>query len=157
VYIWLRWGIPKSLRYYKGGREYEGGEALKFSMEDTVEYFRQRGAKAVYFLLPVPETSLYVPQNAARLILSHSEDYINQTLGMTEQDYLARNKDILNILRAVASSYPFVKLLDPRPFLADAQRAGFLAVENGRSLYSDDNHLSIFGAEKVAPLFLRSP
>jgi hypothetical protein len=167
VYIWLRW--PKKFspgenartmptggffRYYRDGQEYVGAEAYRRGIADTMEYFRQKGAKNIYLLLPVPESEVYIPQNAAWMILSHPESYINQTLGVSGQSYLDKNKEILDILRDIEATYPFVKLLDPRPFLANAHKDGFLAVENGRSLYTDDNHLSNFGVEKVSPLFV---
>jgi hypothetical protein len=72
---------------------------------------------------------------------------------MSTQGYIGRNGEILKVMRDMESAYPFVKLLDPRPLLSDAAGTGFLVVEDGRSLYYDDSHLSSFGAEKVLPLF----
>jgi hypothetical protein len=45
-----------------------------------------------------------------------------------------------------------VHLLDPAAHLCDS--SGFChAVENERALYSDNNHLSFYGAMKLRPMF----
>lgn len=50
----------------------------------------------------------------------------------------------------VAAQAPALGVVDPLPvFCDDVQCAG---MRNGRLLYADDNHISLVGASKLAPL-----
>jgi hypothetical protein len=164
IYLAMRWpyllygDLPtpggRKLYYRKnGGRLYGGAEALYLGLCDLMELFREKGAGTVQLVLPLPETQISVPQNAAWMALYHTEDEINKKIGMSTNAYMGRNREVLEILRKIAKKYPFVKLLDPAPLFRRPDGRGYVVAEGGRSLYSDNNHLSGFGVDKLAPLF----
>jgi peptidoglycan/LPS O-acetylase OafA/YrhL len=103
----------------------------------------------VYVLLPIPEMPYDVTAVVTRtLIITGKPPQPEPAMSSTEYD--RANAFIIAGLREAASRCG-IGLLDPVPyFCADGTCPGYVA---GEPLYSDDNHLSRFGAGKLAPLF----
>jgi hypothetical protein len=102
-----------------------------------------RGYK-VLILAFVPEQYVNVPEAVALRMEFGLED-----LGVPRVVVEARQAGVRKLLSAAESMYGF-RILDAMPALCDAKKCR--AIEHGRSLYSDDNHLSRLGAIREATL-----
>lgn len=102
--------------------------------------------KTVVIAGPVPEFDVSVPQALARMKLAGK---IRQ-IAPTRAEYLARNADVQEVFDRIAKIYPVV-FVHPDAVLCPS---GFCKAEaRGRPLYRDQHHLTVFGAELLAPLF----
>jgi peptidoglycan/LPS O-acetylase OafA/YrhL len=104
-----------------------------------------RAKKKVVIVGPVPEVSRYVPEALAKVKYFGLKDDVRPTT----EEFRRRQAFVLQSLARVAKTYPLTILYPDRELCAD----GSCAVEaDGRSLYVDTNHLSAFGARRLAPL-----
>ena len=102
--------------------------------------------RTVYLLRPVPEMKVNVPRTMARAMITGRQRDISLPL----DEYMQRHKLVWEAQDA-ARERCGVKILDPLPYLCKDGRCDALA--EGRSLYSDDNHLSTYGGSHLVPLF----
>jgi hypothetical protein len=102
--------------------------------------------KRIFVIGPVPEVNHIVPDTLAQLAASND----NRDIAPTREDFNAREQRVLPILYA-AQETDGVIVLYPHARLCDAHRCAVEA--DGRALYFDNNHLSTFGAKRIAPLF----
>ena len=111
----------------------------------TVEAL-QRAGKKVVLVDPIPEVGVAVPEALARAALGRGGGDIR----LTTAAYYARAGDVRADFDALRESYG-VTIVDPAQLLC---REGRCAVEaQGRPLYVDHHHLSVFGADRLSPLF----
>jgi peptidoglycan/LPS O-acetylase OafA/YrhL len=104
-----------------------------------------RAKKKVVIVGPVPEVSRYVPEALAKVKYFGLKDDVRPTMG----EFRRRQAFVLQGLARIAKTYP-VTILYPDRVLCGG---GSCAVEaGGHSLYVDTNHLSAFGARRLAPL-----
>jgi peptidoglycan/LPS O-acetylase OafA/YrhL len=114
-------------------------------LERTVDTLVRAGKKVV-IVGPVPEVSRYVPEALAKVKYFGLKDDVRPTLG----EFRNRQAFVLQSLAQIAKAYSVAILYLDRALCA----GGRCAVEaEGRSLYVDTNHLSAFGARRLAPLF----
>ena len=169
VYISLRWSLktkgtlPHESRnptddatlahYINGDTYFKGPEAIAAGLHDTVKLLLENGTQKIYLILPVPESHYSIPQRAALLagLHAYTDNDINEALGISHDEYLERHKETLQILHDIANSYPEVELIDTQPLFYEHPQTS-IVVENGKSLYFDNNHLSVTGTLKFMPI-----
>mgnify|MGYP000909101824 CR=1 FL=1 len=146
--------------YYVEGSRY-GGEAgepailsargvennqsiVETQLEATVKAIAATGAEVV-LLGPVPEQRFKVSPAVVR------ERVWGQTLppAETHADFEVRQRHVMPLLEKL-SHLPHVRILYPDRLLCDAQTCAF--AHDGLPLYTDNNHLSIFGLQRIAPM-----
>jgi peptidoglycan/LPS O-acetylase OafA/YrhL len=109
----------------------------------TLGFLRTAGKK-VMIVGPIPEVSTYVPEALAKARLFGFRPDIRPTTA----EFKARQAFVLTALAEAARQHD-ATVLYPHSWLCASGRC---AVErNGRSLYVDTNHLSVFGARQLAP------
>jgi len=138
-----------------GQEEYDGLEAISHGLQDTIDFLLNQGAQRIYLVLPTPENHFVIPSRAGNLALFYDDAEINKKLSVSADAYTKRNAAIIPMLKDIAEKYGAVTLLDPAPLLKLGNR--FKVVEDGKPLYSDDNHLSNYGARKLSSLFTLEP
>jgi peptidoglycan/LPS O-acetylase OafA/YrhL len=102
--------------------------------------------RPVYMVRPIPEMGFHVPKTLSRRMAFGSND--NMSISM--EAYQKRNAWVWAAQDA-ARDLCGVKLLDPTPYLCRNGRC--YVSQNGRPLYTDDNHLSEFGNTLLLPMF----
>ena len=101
----------------------------------------------VYILKPTPELKLNVPNIMGRALLVKGQE---KRLSISLDEYKNRHRVALNLLDELASTCN-ITLLDPVPYLCDAERCyGDL---DGLPIFYDDDHLNLGGADLLKPLF----
>ncbi|TWC68384.1 acyltransferase family protein [Herbaspirillum sp. SJZ099] len=106
--------------------------------------------KVVHVIEPIPELgrpvewNIYSPQiGMARIDRSKGTDFTY---------YMGRNKFIIDKIRTLQTG-PQLKVVQTNQ--AFCKNSACFALSNGKSLYFDDNHLSLIGAERVVKLMLQ--
>lgn len=97
-----------------------------------------------YILLPIPEQKLHIPRTISRSIMQYG---YNSYKGITVASYLDRNEMIIKELHEVDG----IQLIDPTIKLCDEFTCN--ALHDKKSLYFDEDHLSIYGAKYISELF----
>jgi hypothetical protein len=111
----------------------------------TVTTLKAAG-KTVVIIGPVTVFKRSVPEDLARIRIWHG----NPNIAPTRAAFLAREAFVYAVLHRVAARYAVtVVWLDKT--LCPCARC--LTIVNGRPIYQDKSHLSVFGAERLAPLF----
>lgn len=140
------YNYPPLVAWGSGANGGDPAKVFQQGLGDTVQRLLRRQVPLVY-LLQVPE--LGVP----------AYNCIDRPLTVTGRYpgcIVARSvyEDRMRVYRQrvahVAAQAPALGVVDPLPvFCDDVQCAG---MRNGRLLYADDNHISLVGASKLAPL-----
>jgi hypothetical protein len=112
-------------------------------LEKTVLMLTGAG-KRVIFLTPHPVPKFSVPQAAAKLA-GDGKDVAELSVGRTE--YIAHRKALLDFFEKMKRAGN-VKVIDPIDAYCGRTICPFVA--NGKSLLFDTDHLSTFGASRVA-------
>ena len=104
--------------------------------------------RPVYLMRPTAEMRLNVPQTLARAKILGRERELEVPLDA----YRERTRRVW-AAQDEAHSRCGVTILDPLPYLCGEARCNSLAA--GKSLYFDDNHLSVHGSRYLTPMFAR--
>ena len=115
------------------------------SLDATVDALNAR-RKTVWLVSSVPEVGWDVPSILARMHRQHRPFSIAPTLG----EFDARQRFVMPEFRRLRAA-GLLRVLSPDEVLCRTPTCAI--VEGGRSLYSDDNHLSFTGATKISPIF----
>jgi len=100
----------------------------------------------VYVTRPVPEYDISIPKT-----LGHRNIYKNtDRISIAKSEYLNRSK-MAYLAQDIAVEKCGVKILDPTPYFCDNSKC--YADKKGIPLYYDDDHLSVYGADQLIPLF----
>jgi len=105
----------------------------------------QRLGKQVVVVSPVPEIGFDVP--SAHFIAGVTDRDLEPIISPSRQEYNDRNSESLAEFEKLGG----VLLARPESFLCDEQVCRVTA--DGKPLYRDDDHLSVFGSEYVARAF----
>jgi hypothetical protein len=105
-----------------------------------------RGGRRVVLVADVPEIDSNVPTAMARMMLTGR----TFDLGPTLAAYRMRQAFVERDFTALSRRYG-VAVVEPAALLCASGRCAVAA--DGRPLYRDHHHLSVFGAETLAPLF----
>jgi peptidoglycan/LPS O-acetylase OafA/YrhL len=113
-------------------------------LKNLVQQIRASGHR-VWLVKEVPLQDFNVPYRLSRLaMLGRPTD----REGLPLAEHQQRQAYISSVFEQIAATDPGVRLLDPATKLCDA--SGWCRVEHGgKSLYTDDNHLSIEGTRYV--------
>jgi hypothetical protein len=95
---------------------------------------------------PIPEMGFDVPNTLSRRMAFGFKD----DLFITMEEYKKRNAWVWAAQDA-AHRQCGIKILDPTPYLCRSGKC--YGSQNGRPLYSDDDHLSEFGNKLLVPMF----
>lgn len=104
--------------------------------------------KKIILFYPVPEAGWNVPDTLAKLYLKNG--FINASDGSTNSDI--QKKRMKKVVEALDSlgEHPNLRRIYPMNYFCDVDIPGRCIVhKNDRALYSDDDHLSNFGAKIV--------
>ena len=136
----------------RAGKDTPGNPAPAVVFRDglarSVMRFHERGIPVAY-ILQVPE--LGVP---ARDCLRRPLTLMARNLGceVARDVYRERMRDYRSLIDDLRASHPFLTVIDPESLFCDtAVCSGY---RDGQLLYADDNHLSVLGSKRVAPVIL---
>ncbi len=163
VVLSARWGLlAEGSRYKKEHRSpavvqllwpdgmptgpHQNQAVLAFGLRETVAALRAAG-KDVWLIGPVPEVGYPVP----------TAMYIQQ-LGMqpsldirpTRDEYQERQRFVIDLFDRLQNEFK-IKIIWPDRALCDERYCN--SEHDGRPLYIDDNHLSVYGSKKIESLF----
>lgn len=141
-------GMPVTLAMVAAPSGYSSGNhaALATGLEDTIAALLSAG-KRVWLVGPVPEFGYDVPRYFYVRSLGFADGLeVAPTLAEFDQ----RQAFVLDLLRDLEQRYP-VGIVWPHERLCND--AGCAISRDGHVLYSDDDHLSVFGAQSIAGLF----
>lgn len=101
----------------------------------------------VYLMMPIPEMQQDVPGSLVKaLLFGRGKTDVSSPL----TEYETKNKFMIEAMSDVHKQCG-VNLLDPTDYLCNSSKC-FGSID-GRPLYADNNHLSIYGSQFLAPLF----
>lgn len=120
---------------------------FKAGLSQTVAALHKAG-KRVVLVYPIPEIGYDVPTTLAQLEASgRAASEFTQSIDL----YWGRQKAVFDTLDGIAGTDRNMVRLYPHKTLCPADTC--LTYSNGAPLYRDDDHLSLAGAEFVAPMF----
>lgn len=157
VFLVARWAISaEGTRYgtesgspvvFTPGGVKDNPRVLKAGLEKTLRFLDDLNIKAV-FVNQVPEIGWNVPSTLAREQLF---DHSATNLPPTRDAYQKRQYKVASIVYDLTRQYSF-KIVDVAKVMCPQHNC--LIEKNGRSLYKDDDHLSVYGASLVSDLFM---
>jgi hypothetical protein len=125
----------------------ENARVFRRGLKRTIDFLRNSGLHVI-LVGPWPEIGMPVPETLAkRRLFGETQD-----IGPSRQEFMTRQSIVFDAFHAFAGD-PDVEVVYPHERLCDATHCQ-VAV-NGRPLYWDDNHLSVYGAQYLEPLFDR--
>lgn len=134
---------------YQGVKSSNHEESLYLGFDTTVKLFLESGVKHIYIVQPVPEHNFFPAQSASRLVQQGKNP--EEILYTPMEEYLERHTSARSVIQRIADAHPEVTVVDLTKVLcADGQRC--ISIQDGQSLYSDDDHLSAVGAKTTAPV-----
>lgn len=107
--------------------------------------------KTVHVVEPIPELGRPVTWNIFGPTIAGIT--MDRSKGVDRSYYDARNAFILSKIRSMKMN-PKIKIIQTEKAFCDAKEC--MALDNGKSLYFDDNHLSINGAKRVIRLLFEN-
>jgi peptidoglycan/LPS O-acetylase OafA/YrhL len=116
-------------------------------LERTLQKLFKLNRKVV-IVSQTPEIGYDVP--SVNFIAQRTGRDANAIIAPALDEFLQRNRNVALVLNAIAKKYN-LQILDPWKVLCNAAQC--LTVANGRSLYADDYHLSIFGSEYISRIY----
>jgi peptidoglycan/LPS O-acetylase OafA/YrhL len=128
-------------------KEADSEQLVEFGLEQTVQTLLEMNRKVV-IVSQVPEIGYDVP--SANFIALRSGRDINQIIAPSMDEYFNRNQKTLAILGKLKEKQG-VQVVDPWTVLCIENKCRVTI--DGRPLYKDDDHLSLFGAEVVSGIF----
>ena len=118
---------------------------MRAGLEGIISELRKTGS-TVWLILPTPILEFHGPR---KLAMTKRIPLFNTRPECMLDDHYKKSSAIREMLLSLASDN--VHIIDPLPYFCDGQNMT-LAVD-GKSLYSDANHLSATGARFLAPAF----
>ena len=161
VVLGARWALSAEGRRYahESGRPVklvdleDGSDAglpndalFEIGLRRTIVQLRRLG-KQVVLVRGIPEVGYDVP--SAYLVARVTGRDANAMLAPSLGDYRHRSRDVAAVFARIAAQLP-VTFVDPSRYLCDARCP---VVRSGRLMYRDDDHLSTFGSDFLAPAF----
>ncbi|MBI5950518.1 MAG: acyltransferase [Chloroflexi bacterium] len=156
---WTIW-VEGTLYKQEGGKNPYLTDALNEAPANASEEYLftlglERTIKAILELdrnlilvAPLPEIGYDVP--SANFIASQTGRDINKVIAPSLEEFSIRNKKTFAIFNSFKEKYG-IQIIEPWKILCVKEQCR-VAID-GTSLYRDDDHLSIFGSELIAPSF----
>lgn len=132
----------------------EGGErynAIASLLDIQVQKLISAG-KDVVIVYPIPEAGWDVPTYMAKKSWLQGESDV--TVSTSREVYTKRTERTKRLLDAIAGESNLRRVYPGEWLCGEAYKGRCVAVLEGKPLYSDDDHLSRFGAEKVSKLIV---
>ncbi len=123
-------------------------ELLQTGLHRTIQTLLENG-REIIVVGPVPEVGQDVP--AANHIAKVTNRDVNAMIAPTTEEFEDRNEKVFSILAGVEKDFGLPVPM-PSNILCDETICA-VALENGTSLYHDDDHLSTIGARYVSEIF----
>ncbi|MCV0428775.1 MAG: acyltransferase [Roseibium sp.] len=147
-----RW-YSKTVRWVEAwGLEQKEAWALReSSLRNFVKKLTASGKKVVILAqVPLVDTRFKksLPSVVARMIKQDHSDL--ESLFPLRESYLNRNRDVLDLLERIADGTGAVVLY---PHETLCQSSMCQVYDDEGMIYWDDDHLSVYGAQKISPLF----
>jgi hypothetical protein len=120
----------------------ENRAVLARGLRRTVEAIVASGARA-WIVMEAPFAGFNVPNRAAHALMRGESEDVFFGLDAVEQKARAE------FMTTLVAGLP-VRIIDPSRSLCEGGRC--LVFTDGKPLYADDNHLSIYGADRLKPL-----
>jgi hypothetical protein len=139
-------GAPVRLRdlLHPSGRELPPREVLSTAFERNVTWLRSRGIR-VTVIASTPEVGIHVPRALARLMWWHQP----RDLRPTVEQFMERQRSAFDLLESGRKKLG-IEVVYPHIALCGAK---YCSIEDhGLPLYYDDDHLSVIGAQRIAPI-----
>lgn len=120
--------------------------AFERGLNQTITSLESAG-KSVVLVYPIPEVGYDVPTTLAKLEASgrSASDFVRPI-----ELFWGRQRAVLEVLDRIAEKKTLPRIY---PHKALCNNGQCLTYRSGKPLYRDDDHLSIPGAETIAPLF----
>jgi peptidoglycan/LPS O-acetylase OafA/YrhL len=118
-----------------------------FGLERTIQALTALDQRII-IVAPMPEIGYDVP--SANFIALQTGRDLNEILSPSTEEYLARNKKTFEILNYFRENYD-VQIVEPWKILCVEDHCRVTIGD--MPLYEDDDHLSVFGSEMIAPVF----
>lgn len=139
--------IEKPIRYIsKPFKSYDQNyhQSMKSAYVETLCEFAKN--HQVYVTRPVPEFPVNIPKVLGHRLIINSDEKIT----ISKKEYLQRSKLAFEA-QDEASRKCGIQVLDTTGYFCDSDKC--YSDKNGLPLYFDDDHLSIYGADQLIPLF----
>jgi hypothetical protein len=120
----------------------ENQAVMRRRLADTVDAITAAGARAWIFM-ETPYAGMNVPQRLSRTLVRGES--ATTLFGITVAEHRQRRA----FMNALVAGLP-LRIIDPAPAFCDEQRCRVVA--DGAPLYFDDNHLSVYGTRRLAPI-----
>jgi len=124
----------------------EKARLLELHMRETVHRLVTAG-KRVVLMYPIPETGYVIPETLAKIYVDGGDI---EKFTRPYEYYKKRQAVITGILDRLGESEQIVRIR-PSSLLCDS--VDCIVSANGKSLYYDDDHLSLEGTEYISPIF----
>lgn len=116
-------------------------ENLEITVKDTIIH------RPMYLVLPTSEMRFNVPKVISKELLLNKKVTVPS---ISEEQYLKRNKPIIEIFNRVAANNK-IKVLDPTKYMCSSKECKGL--HEGRPIYYDGDHMSEYGNKLLTPMF----
>jgi uncharacterized protein (DUF486 family) len=161
VILAARWGLWSEGTRYKreegnpilisattAGRDagLDNRRSLALGLERTIIALQGAG-KRVWLIGPVPEVGYLVPKS---LYVEEVTGRANVDIRPTVSEFERRQHFVRTLFDGLAKKYS-VKIISPETALCDDKVCQIEV--SGRPLYSDDHHMTVFGAKYISPIF----
>jgi peptidoglycan/LPS O-acetylase OafA/YrhL len=124
-----------------------GRKALfRIQLTETINRLVKAGKRTV-LVYPVPETGYNIPTALARLVVTGKDP---NEFTRPKDFFLRRQQFVFDVLDGLGNSSQIIRI-HPHRALCDDKNC--IVYSDGKPLYHDENHLSLAGVERIAPLF----
>lgn len=127
-------------------------QVFQISMKETIDRLH-KADKKIIIVLDNPELGFDVKSCVEIRPLAFSKN-VNTACGVSRLNFDNRTKEYKEVIYSVLKDYPSVQIFDPANYLCDSQWCS--AINDGKMLYRDDDHLSLQGSELLARKLLPS-
>ncbi|WP_416306692.1 acyltransferase family protein [Neptunicella sp. SCSIO 80796] len=136
---------PVSMHEYASGELglQQARELYWQSFEQIIEKLVTAG-KQVYLLYPIPELPADIKKITSPKSVFNADLLLPVNQATTTEYYVSRNRLALEKLDVLAKKYHLQKV---EPFKVLCNETGCPSIINGKVLYFDDNHLSLWGSK----------
>ena len=134
---------------FSGEKERQAGVLLAY--QKSIEELLQAGKK-VYLVYPVPEVGWNVPRQAFKM----RKRGMKENLTTAYDTYMERSGPVINAFNQIGNAANLIRIYPAELFCNQLQPGRCQTEMNGKTLYFDDDHVSVFGARILMDdLFLK--
>ena len=129
------------------GSDRNNVELFEAGLRRTLEYLVDSELD-VTLVGPIPEVGFDVPSSNYIARLTGRD--INEEIAPTAEEFNERTREVSEVFMRIREDFP-ISIVSPASLLCNGDRCD--VVRNSTPVYRDNNHLSIFGAQFVSPVF----